>query len=25
MWGFHSMTPHVAMDTRLIVHDFDIS
>ena len=24
MWGFHAITPHVMVDTRLIVHDFDI-
>jgi len=25
LWGFHAITLHVTMDTRLIVHDFDIS
>ena len=24
MWGFHAITPHVMVDTRLIVHDFNI-
>jgi len=24
MWGFHAITPHVTLDTRLIVRDFDI-
>jgi hypothetical protein len=24
MWGFHAITPHVTVDTRLIVHDFNI-
>jgi hypothetical protein len=24
MWAFHAITPHVMVDTRLIVHDFDI-
>jgi hypothetical protein len=24
MWGFHAITPHVMVDTRLVVHDFDI-
>jgi hypothetical protein len=24
MWGFHAITPHVMVDTRLIVHDLDI-
>ncbi len=24
MWGFHAISPHVTVDTRLIVHDFDI-
>jgi hypothetical protein len=25
MWGFHAITPHVMVDTRLVVHDFNIS
>jgi hypothetical protein len=25
MWGFHAVSPHVTVDTRLIVRDFDIS
>jgi hypothetical protein len=25
MWGFHAVSPHVTIDTRLIVHDFDIA
>jgi hypothetical protein len=24
MWGFHAITPHVMVDTRLIVHDLNI-
>jgi len=24
MWGYHAVSPHVTVDTRLIVHDFDI-
>ena len=24
MWGFHAISPHVTVDTRLIVHDFHI-
>ena len=24
MWGFHAISPHVTVDTRLIVHDFQI-
>jgi hypothetical protein len=24
MWGFHAITPHVMVDTRLVVNDFDI-
>jgi hypothetical protein len=24
MWGFHAIAPHVMVDTRLIVHDFNI-
>jgi hypothetical protein len=24
MWAFHAITPHVMVDTRLIVHDFNI-
>jgi hypothetical protein len=24
MWGFHAISPHVTVDTRLIVRDFDI-
>ncbi len=24
MWAFHAITPHVMVDTRLIVHDLDI-
>ena len=24
MWGFHAITPHVMVDTRLVVHDFNI-
>jgi hypothetical protein len=24
MWGFHAITPHVMVDTRLIVNDFNI-
>src|ERR1700723_2215924 len=24
LWGFHAITPHVTLDTRLIVRDFDI-
>ncbi len=24
MWGFHAISPHVTVDTRLIVHDFNI-
>ena len=24
MWAFHAITPHVMVDTRLVVHDFDI-
>jgi len=24
VWGFHAITPHVTVDTRLIVRDFDI-
>jgi len=24
MWGFHAISPHVTVDTRLIVNDFDI-
>jgi len=24
MWGFHAVSPHVTVDTRLIVHDFNI-
>ena len=24
MWGFHAITPHVTVDTRLIVNDFQI-
>jgi hypothetical protein len=24
VWGFHAITPHVTVDTRLIVSDFDI-
>lgn len=24
MWGFHAVSPHVTVDTRLIVRDFDI-
>jgi hypothetical protein len=24
VWGFHAVTPHVTIDTRLIVRDFDI-
>ncbi|HEY2467323.1 MAG TPA: hypothetical protein VGI45_05730 [Terracidiphilus sp.] len=24
MWAFHSITPHVMVDTRLVVHDFQI-
>ena len=24
MWGFHAITPHVMVDTRLVVHDLDI-
>jgi hypothetical protein len=24
MWGFHAISPHVTVDTRLIVHDFGI-
>lgn len=24
MWGFHAITPHVTVDTRLIVADFHI-
>jgi hypothetical protein len=24
MWGFHAITPHVMVDTRLVVHDFHI-
>jgi hypothetical protein len=24
MWGFHAISPHVTVDTRLIVHDFRI-
>jgi hypothetical protein len=25
MWGFHAISPHVTVDTRLIVHDFKIA
>jgi len=25
MWGFHAVSPHVTVDTRLIVRDFDIA
>jgi hypothetical protein len=25
MWGFHAITPHVMVDTRLIVRDFNIT
>jgi hypothetical protein len=24
MWAFHAITPHVMVDTRLVVHDFNI-
>jgi hypothetical protein len=24
MWGFHAITPHVMVDTRLVVHDLNI-
>jgi hypothetical protein len=24
LWAFHAISPHVTIDTRLIVHDFDI-
>jgi hypothetical protein len=24
MWAFHAIAPHVMVDTRLIVHDFNI-
>jgi hypothetical protein len=24
MWGFHAISPHVTVDTRLIVADFRI-
>jgi hypothetical protein len=24
MWGFHAISPQVTVDTRLIVHDFNI-
>jgi hypothetical protein len=24
MWGFHAIAPHVMVDTRLVVHDFNI-
>jgi uncharacterized membrane protein len=24
MWGFHAVTPHVMVDTRLVVHDLNI-
>jgi len=24
MWGFHAISPHATVDTRLIVHDFNI-
>jgi hypothetical protein len=24
MWGFHAITPHVMVDTRLVVRDFNI-
>ena len=24
MWAFHAVTPHVMVDTRLVVHDFNI-
>lgn len=24
LWAFHAISPHVTVDTRLIVHDFDI-
>src|SRR3984885_3283878 len=24
MWSFHAITPHVMVDTRLVVHDFNI-
>jgi hypothetical protein len=25
MWGFHAISPHVTVDTRLVVHDFKIT
>jgi hypothetical protein len=25
VWGFHAITLHVTMDTRVIMHDFEIS
>jgi hypothetical protein len=24
MWAFHAIAPHVMVDTRLVVHDFNI-
>jgi hypothetical protein len=24
VWGFHAISPHVTVDTRLLVQDFDI-
>jgi hypothetical protein len=24
MWAFHAITPHVMVDTRLVVRDFNI-